>query len=366
MPETNFAERLLDWHAVHGRHDLPWQQPRTPYRVWVSEVMLQQTRVDTAIPYFERFMARFPDIAALAAAEPDDVLALWSGLGYYARARNLHRAAREINARHDGELPADLDALQALPGIGRSTAGAILSLGFGVKATILDGNVKRVLARRHALDGWPGTGANLKRLWEYAEVHTPNERAAEYSQAVMDLGATICLPRNPACGDCPVNGDCKARLGGLASEIPAPRPRKRLPVRGTRMLVITREGGNVLLERRPDSGIWGGLWSFPECTPGGSVRDADTTRHLQVLREHLLAQVRHTFTHFHLDIEALHVEAGAGAVMEGGPGVWYNLRDAARLALPAPVRRLLEQLTRDTHDEPHGILQEAEEGTAGP
>lgn len=241
----NFAARLLRWYDRHGRKDLPWQRARTPYTVWVSEVMLQQTQVATVIPYFERFMARFPDVRTLADAPLDAVLAHWSGLGYYSRARNLHRAAQQIRDRHGGVFPEDMDAIAALPGIGRSTAGAILAQALGQRHAILDGNVKRVLTRHRAIAGWPGQSAVERRLWEIAEAETPHARVADYTQAIMDLGAMVCTRARPRCGACPVADDCAARAAGTVSRYPAPKPRKTLPVRQTRMLLVTNGEGEV-------------------------------------------------------------------------------------------------------------------------
>jgi len=258
------ADTLLAWFDTHGRHDLPWQHPRTPYRVWISEIMLQQTQVSTVVPYFERFLQRFPDVHSLAAAAQDDVLALWSGLGYYARARNLHRAAQHIVERHDGKFPTTLEAWLALPGIGRSTAGAILAQAFEQRQPILDGNVRRVLARYHAIDGWPGDRAVQDQLWKRAEAATPHRRIADYTQAIMDLGATVCT-RTPRCNQCPLSTGCGAHRLGRTADFPGRRPRKTLPVRLTAMLVLRDENGRILLVRRPPTGIWGGLWSLPEC-----------------------------------------------------------------------------------------------------
>ncbi|MDQ2694431.1 MAG: A/G-specific adenine glycosylase, partial [Pseudomonadota bacterium] len=271
MNGDDFSRRVLDWHDRHGRKNLPWQQAPTPYRVWVAEIMLQQTQVATVIPYYRRFLARFPDIAALADAPLDDVLHLWSGLGYYARARNLHRAAVILRDRHGGELPLDFAALRALPGIGRSTAGAILAQAAGRRHAILDGNVRRVLARYHAVAGWPGQAAVNDALWEYAEGHTPHDRLAAYTQAMMDLGALVCTRRRPACAACPLAGGCQAHAQGRETDYPETRPRRQLPVRATRMLLLCAATGEVLLERRPPSGVWGGLWSFPECPPAADV-----------------------------------------------------------------------------------------------
>ena len=260
----DFASRLLNWFDTHGRKDLPWQNPATPYRVWLSEIMLQQTQVATVIPYFERFVQHFPNVVMLAAARQDDVLSLWSGLGYYARARNLHRAARQLIEQYAGDFPDTLELVQALPGIGRSTAGAILSLSRGAPHAILDGNVKRVLARYHAVDGWPGKAAVARRLWQLAEFALPGERAGAYNQAMMDLGATLCTRARPRCGACPVQAGCAAFATQSPERYPGRRDRQPLPVRETCMLVLRDSRQAVLLERRPESGRWGSLWSFPE------------------------------------------------------------------------------------------------------
>ena len=259
-----FARRLLAWFDTHGRHDLPWQQNPSPYRVWVSEIMLQQTQVTTVIPYYQRFMARFPTVNALAAARLDDVLHLWSGLGYYARARNLYRAATDLVSTRNGELPTSLNEMIGLPGIGRSTGAAILALAHNQRHAILDGNVKRVLSRFHEVAGWSGETATQRKLWTLAEQHTPESRVADYTQAIMDLGATVCARRRPACTLCPLNQDCGAARSGRQHLLPAPRPRRVRPVRKARCLVVESSSGGVLLQRRPPQGIWGGLWSFPE------------------------------------------------------------------------------------------------------
>ncbi|MGB1880849.1 MAG: A/G-specific adenine glycosylase, partial [Gammaproteobacteria bacterium] len=260
----SLAARVIAWFEQHGRRDLPWQHPRTPYRVWLSEIMLQQTQVQTVVPYFIAFTERFPSLPALAAADIDAVLHLWSGLGYYSRARNLHRAARLVVEQHDGELPDSVEALEALPGIGRSTAAAIVAQAWDRPAAILDGNVKRVLARYHAEPGWPGDSAVLRRLWTLAEAHLPTTRACDYTQAMMDLGATVCTRSRPACPACPLREDCSARASDSQTRYPGPRPRRTLPERQTTFLILIDDHNRLLLERRPPAGIWGGLWCFPE------------------------------------------------------------------------------------------------------
>ncbi|HSN18968.1 MAG TPA: A/G-specific adenine glycosylase [Gammaproteobacteria bacterium] len=346
-PEAVFAARLLRWFVRHGRHDLPWQKRRTPYRVWISEIMLQQTQVATVIPYYRRFMARFPTVGALAAAPVDEVLHLWTGLGYYARARNLHKAAQLIRDRHGGRFPRAMEAVQALPGIGRSTAGAILAISAGQRHPILDGNVKRVLTRHGAVPGWPGDPHVEARLWELAEGYTPKSRAAEYTQAIMDLGATLCTRSKPRCGECPVAADCMARRLGKQPEFPSPKPRKAMPVKRTRMLLLLAEG-SVFLERRPPAGIWGGLWGFPEVAAGADARAWCRTRFGAAPRRvRELVPLRHTFSHFHLDIEPVEVQlAGTGAVQEG-ENRWHPLGEPVRVGLAAPVKKWLDGLTID-------------------
>jgi len=337
-PATSFAGRLLAWHRVHGRHDLPWQHPRDAWRVWVSEIMLQQTRVETVIGYFERFMARFPDVAALAAAPLDDVLALWSGLGYYARARNLHAAAGRVVDEFGGRLPDDIDTLATLPGIGRSTAAAIVAQAFGRRAVILDGNVKRVLARHAAVVGWPGSSAVERQLWDQAERRTPEHSAVDYSQAIMDLGAAVCTPRAPRCPECPVVDDCQARRRGLHEELPTPRPRRRLPERASCFLILRDPDARVLLERRPPSGIWGGLWCLPE--RGDSVPSDGEALPTP-------AAIRHVFSHFALRMRFEHrrIEPGdAAGTIEDADRRWFTLDQALKAGLPRPVRRVIERL----------------------
>jgi A/G-specific adenine glycosylase len=338
-----FAAKLLRWYEQAGRHDLPWQSDRSPYRVWVAETMLQQTQVAKVIPYFGRFMARFPDVAALAAAPLDEVLHHWSGLGYYARARNLHKSAQLIAGRHAGRFPDTLAAVRELPGIGRSTAGAILAQALGQRHAILDGNVKRVLARRHAVPGWPGAAAVERRLWELAELHTPVARVGDYTQAIMDLGATVCLRGRPACGECPVAAGCEARRLGRQAEFPAARPTRPRPLRRARMLLLTDPDGALLLEQRPLHGVWGGLWCPPEL--GDESPEEWGLRALGTAIEPAapLAPIRHGFTHFELEIEAVpaRIASTPPALMETDRWVWYNAGSPAKLGLAAVVSRLI-------------------------
>jgi A/G-specific adenine glycosylase len=348
------AAPLLEWHARAGRHDLPWQTDRTPYRVWVSEIMLQQTQVSTVKPYYERFMRRFPDVRTLAAADVDEVLHLWSGLGYYARARNLHRAAGVICSEHGAQLPRGFAALAQLPGIGRSTAGAILALSFNERFPILDGNARRVLVRYFGVAGGKAAAAGLRRLWELAERCTPVARVAEYTQAVMDLGATVCVRSRPLCEVCPLSAGCCARRTGRQDELPAARRTRARRTRSVFMVVALDENGSVLLERRPESGVWGGLWCPPEFDSASAaqafIRHSLAT---SVSEPRRLNAVEHAFTHFSLIIRPLLVSCtGAAAVMEEGASLWYNVRAPARIGLPAPITTLLAGLSRGSMFEP--------------
>jgi len=341
-----FAGRLLKWYRRHGRKGLPWQQNRTAYTIWVAEIMLQQTQVATVIPYYQRFLNHFPDTIALADAGIDEVLHLWSGLGYYARGRNLHRAARMIRDRYDGIFPQTFDEIVALPGIGRSTAGAILSQAFGQRYPILDGNVKRLLSRLHAIDEWPGKTAVQKTLWQLAVHYMPHGQMADYTQAIMDFGATLCRRTRPACGDCPFVADCLAHQQRREQELPVPRKSGRLPVRHATLLLITDTDGRVLLERRPPAGIWGGLWSLPECDdeadPAGWCRKE---LGCEIELQEALPPLHHTFSHFRLVITPLPARLFDNfiGVMEARPLLWYNVRQPEICGLAAPVQRLLEQ-----------------------
>ncbi|HEX7906581.1 MAG TPA: A/G-specific adenine glycosylase [Paraburkholderia sp.] len=347
---SDFSTRLIAWQRQHGRHDLPWQNTRDPYRIWLSEIMLQQTQVSTVIPYYAKFLARFPTVAVLAAAPSDDVMALWAGLGYYTRARNLHRCAQVVVEQHGGAFPASVEALAELPGIGRSTAAAIASFAFGARATILDGNVKRVLARVFGVEGFPGEKKVENAMWTLAESLLPSNASdadvSAYTQGLMDLGATLCVRGKPDCLRCPFAADCVANVTGRQRLLPTARPKKAVPTRRTWMLVL-RDGNAVMLEKRPPSGIWGGLWSLPEA--------ADEAALAERLRAFggagvvsPLAPLTHVFTHFKLDIEPRLAEldrsAGALAALGDADTAWVPLSDLDSFGVPAPVRKLLDSL----------------------
>ena len=344
------APRLLRWYTKHGRSNLPWQHPRSAYRVWLSEVMLQQTQVATVIPYFLRFVDKFPDLATLAQAPLDDVLALWSGLGYYSRARNLQRAAQLCVARHDGDLPRDFDALAALPGIGRSTAGAILAQAHGLRLPILDGNVKRVLARWRGIEGWPGTTATSRQLWTIAEMQTPRTRVVDYTQAIMDLGATVCLRARPRCADCPLAGDCIAFAHGLTAKLPERKAARKIPTRSTVMLVLRDPHGRLLIERRPPTGVWAGLWSLPEAADcAGAEREIARygVRTKGKTKFAPLPPFVHGFSHYRLEVTPLALRVAASRWIADDPDRrWVQPEEATALGLPAPVRKLIASLTQ--------------------
>lgn len=355
MPD--FARIVIAWQRRHGRHALPWQGRPDPYRIWLAEVMLQQTQVAAVIPYYARFVERFPNVGALAGASLEEVLGLWSGLGYYARARNLHAAARVVAGERAGRFPRSVQELQALPGIGRSTAGAIAACAFGERAPILDGNARRLLARCFGVAGDPASSATERRLWALAESllprGSPRDRMRTYTQAVMDLGATVCRRSAPGCGHCPLARQCVALREDRIAELPSPRRRRPLPLRRAVWLVLTR-GGEVLLERRPPSGIWGGLWAFPEL-PGGRGSVAAAKAHCrnglgcEVRAVRGLAPVQHGFTHFRLRARPLRCDVRLVASRAEAPGrLWLPIAEAARAAVPVPVRRLLRQLALAT------------------
>ena len=347
---TDFAERLLAWFDEHGRKDLPWQRPVDPYRTWVSEIMLQQTQVQTVMPYFERFMERFPEVTALANAAQDEVLQHWSGLGYYARARNLHKAARVVRDEFDGELPATLEALMALPGVGRSTAGAILSLSMGQRHPILDGNVKRVLARHEAVEGWPGKTSVATALWEIAERNTPHDRVADYTQAIMDLGATLCVRAKPACERCPIAADCAALIKGSTTLFPGRKPRKARPLRSTTM-VFALHDSHLFMERRPEAGIWGGLWSLPEVNGEGVEEWCLERLGAWPSTMESWEPLRHSFSHYDLDIRPIVVRIAAPLrkVADFADARWHRLDDELPGGVAAPVNKLIGRLRNGTH-----------------
>ena len=349
---ATFAERIIAWYDVHGRKKLPWQINKTPYRVWVSEIMLQQTQVATVIPYYEKFMARFPTVVDLANAPQDEVLHLWTGLGYYARARNLHKAAIYVRDVFKGEFPIEFEQVLALSGIGRSTAGAILSLSLGQHHPILDGNVKRVLARHGAVEGWPGQKAVEQALWQLTEQLTPSDDVQKYNQAMMDLGASICSRSKPQCASCPVAIDCIAQLSGKQSLYPGKKPKKTIPTKQAWMLVMLHQG-QVQLVQRPPTGIWGGLWCFPQFDDQASIEQYLALQSLQKSAIDLVG-FRHTFSHFHLDIQPIMVEVSTQndvrvpqeftGVMEQSPPLWYNIKHPAKVGLAAATEKILANI----------------------
>lgn len=349
--QDDFVARMLHWFDDHGRHDLPWQHPRSPYRVWLSEIMLQQTQVATVIPYFQRFLQHFPTLPDLAAASNDAVMAQWAGLGYYARARNLHAAAKRCVELHDGDLPRDFDALHALPGIGRSTAGAILSQAWNDPFAILDGNVKRVLSRYHGIDGFPGLPAIEKQLWAIAEAHVahvPEGRMADYTQAQMDLGATVCSRAKPACVICPLQDQCVARREGRTTDLPTPKPSKTLPEREAVALLLRDAQQRVLLQKRPDTGIWAQLWTLPQAEAGSDLQDWFDT-HVDGSLEDAdeLPVLQHTFSHYKLHLQVLSRQVH-GLRVEEPTLRWVAVDELPTLGLPAPIRKLLDGATIKT------------------
>ena len=348
---TLFADQTLDWFDQHGRKHLPWQQNRTAYRVWVSEIMLQQTQVTTVIPYYERFMASFPSVFELAGATQDEVLNHWAGLGYYARGRNLHKCAQAVVDLHQGMFPNTVDALVELSGIGRSTAGAIISLSSGARAVILDGNVKRVLARYHGVEGWSGKTSVANVLWDHAETHTPEKRCDDFNQAMMDLGATLCTRSKPACERCPLKAQCFAYAEDKQTEFPHKKPKKTIPVKTTQWLVVRNPQGHIYLEQRPQQGIWGGLWSFPEIATEEDGRAACNAKHGSVASYETAESFRHTFSHYHLDIhptlltlEASNVSAQQ-QIRSDNQSCWFTAEQLSAVGVPAPVEKFIKQLT---------------------
>ncbi len=339
----SFADRLLLWYRKHGRHNLPWQKNRSLYRVWVSEIMLQQTQVATVIPYYERFVQRFKNIESLAKASQNDVLLCWAGLGYYSRARNLHKTAQIIQQQYAGEFPHEYTQVLELPGIGPSTAGAILAQALGQRHAILDGNVKRVLARHDAISGWPGHSVVSKLLWQSAEKYTPQEEAADYTQAIMDLGATICTRTSAKCEICPLNSDCMAFRQNKVTAYPGKKAKKKLPIREKRLLIIRNKKGEYLMEKRPPTGIWGGLWSLPELALDDVISKAVKQNwQLTVNKHNDLPSFRHTFSHFHLDITPCEVEVDTNFSGIADEECFQWCTDISQLALAAPVSTILQ------------------------
>ncbi len=349
----SFSPYLLDWFAKNGRTDLPWQKNCTPYRVWVSEIMLQQTQVSSVIPFYERFMFELPTLESLARAEQDKVLHLWAGLGYYARARNLHQCSKIICNDYGGQFPDDVVTLQTLPGIGRSTAGAILSLSMGKRAAILDGNVKRVLCRYHNVRGWPGSSKTGRELWELADMHTPKDRVAEYTQAIMDLGATCCTRNKPECPRCPIALTCQANQKGIQHALPERRLTKKKPKKIRWWAVITRDPAEVLLQKRPSHGIWGGLWTPPEFTIERQATEWIESQNESLEKPNKVdPPIFHSFSHF--DLEAIQIRAHLSRHREKidplnlshGALRWFSLEPPPIIGLPAPVAKLLETLVK--------------------
>ncbi|MYM61176.1 A/G-specific adenine glycosylase [Vibrio sp. OCN044] len=350
---TPFASAILTWYESYGRKNLPWQQNKTAYSVWLSEIMLQQTQVTTVIPYYQRFLERFPTVLDLANANQDEVLHLWTGLGYYARARNLHKAAQMVTNQYQGEFPLNIDEMNALPGIGRSTAAAILSSVYKQPHAILDGNVKRTLARCFAVEGWPGQKKVENQLWQHAQTHTPQKDTDKYNQAMMDMGAMVCTRSKPKCTLCPVSSFCVAHKQGNPLDYPGKKPKKDKPIKATWFAIIHYQG-HVWLEQRPQSGIWGGLFCFPE-SPNQELDNTLDQRQIKEntveYRQHLIA-FRHTFSHYHLDITPILVDLSKqpDIVMEGNKGLWYNLSQPEEVGLAAPVKQLLDSLPAELHN----------------
>lgn len=355
--KANFSDKVLRWFDHHGRKKLPWQRDISPYRVWVSEIMLQQTQVKTVIPYFERFMNSFPTVQALANAEQDEVLKHWSGLGYYARARNMHKAAKTVCDDFAGNFPNHIQEVETLSGIGRSTAAAILSISKNQKHAILDGNVKRVLCRAFTVDGWPGKSAVLKQLWEIADKLVPDQRNADYTQAMMDLGATLCTRSKPRCHECPLSSECLALKQGNQTNYPTKKPKKTLPVKQTIMLIVQnttdKNKQTVLMQKRPPVGIWGGLWCFPQFDDIESTSDWLESNFSHDIKEATeLPIFKHVFSHFKLTIQPLIISCETPlnlGVMEKSDSVWYNITTEFNGGLAAPVQQLLNTLKENSN-----------------
>ena len=341
-----FQQSIVQWYEKHGRKNLPWQKQRNPYRVWLSEIMLQQTQVKTVIPYYERFTERFPDVQALANAHEDEVLSLWSGLGYYARARNLHKAAQMVTNDFQGEFPRDEQSLVSLPGIGRSTANAIRSLAMKQSAAILDGNVKRVLIRSHAIEGWSGTREVEKQLWELSERHTPQRQFRQYNQAMMDIGASLCSRSKTDCELCPLNSRCLAYAEDRVKELPHRKPKNALPTRHCQMLIIRNSKNEIFMEKRPSSGLWGGLWSLPQIDAEAKPQQSCQQKwQFKTKHSETLTAFRHTFSHFHLTIQPiiLTLITAPTVIAETNQHRWVKLSQLDQLGLSSPVKKILIQ-----------------------
>ncbi|PIE44523.1 MAG: A/G-specific adenine glycosylase [Gammaproteobacteria bacterium] len=373
ISRDRFSNALLDWFVQKGRKDLPWQTDKNAYKVWVSEIMLQQTQVKTVIPYFEKFVRRFPTLAALAKAEQDEVLAHWSGLGYYARGRNLHASAIICMTKYNGTLPANLNDLVSLPGIGRSTAGAILAIAYQIRAPILDGNVKRVLARFLGIAGWPGKKAVENQLWQAAEHFTPNDQLAEYTQAIMDLGATVCTRTTPLCEQCPINDSCIAWVNGRIADLPTKKPKRTNPTKHAWLLIIRNQNKEIWLEKRPDNGIWGGLWSLPQHdtqeTEAQIVAQVATRRQLVIESHHSLDEFSHVFSHFTLKLRPLILEVQtteqlSEQTQEYRHGLtnkgWKSTMAATNLGLPAPIKKVLFSIQTENRAKRQRIQKKTE------
>ena len=343
-PILNFAKRLITWHQQHGRKNLPWQKNKTPYLVWLSEIMLQQTQVTTVIPYFEKFIQKFPTVHALAQATLDEVLVLWSGLGYYSRAKNLHKTAQIIEKEFHGVFPNDLETLQTLPGIGRSTAGAILSFAFAKPAPILDGNVKRIFIRLHGMNVSVDDIKAQKNLWEIAEHYLSKEDIADYTQGLMDLGATLCTRTKPPCSSCPFQKDCIAYQTHQTENLPVKLKKKKLPIKKIYFLVLKDQHEKILLIKRPPVGIWSHLWSLPEAKNLNQLNSVLSDYSLELISKKMLSPFRHTFSHFHLDITPLLIQVkNHSMIMESDHAVWIQKNQLDKFGLPKPVKILLEK-----------------------
>ena len=349
LNDNDFSQRIIQWQLQYGRKTLPWQLDKSLYKTWISEVMLQQTQVATVIPYFKKFMRSFPTVTYLANAPLDEVLHHWTGLGYYARARNLHKAAQFIRDHYQGEFPQQFQQVIDLPGIGRSTAGAILSLTLDKHFAILDGNVKRVLTRHQAIEGWTGEKRIENRLWELAESVTPDKQTAIFNQAMMDMGAMLCTRSKPKCSECPINQDCLALKDDLVKSFPTPKAKKKIPVKHAFMLVILQKGQLIQLKQRPPSGIWGGLWCFPEFASLALCEQQVQNEGIESYKQTLLPKFRHTFSHFHFEISPVLIEVEEikySQIMEETGSLWYNLEYPPKVGLAAATKKILTVVSK--------------------